>query len=194
MSATRLLILGLVRGLGTAHGYAIHNELVSWGAAEWANVKWGSIYHALRQMEKEGKLVQANADGGAGRIDYAITAAGEEEFQRLLRKALRDRSTRPDLLGAGLAYLPTMRRDEAIALLKERVAETEEGLAELAEGISHLPSAAPAHVGELFGYWRTTAEHDAAWARGLIGRLERGDYVMCDEPGWGDGFPAPAAR
>ncbi|GIJ47616.1 transcriptional regulator [Virgisporangium aliadipatigenens] len=181
MSATRLLILGLVRGLGTAHGYAIHNELVSWGAGEWANVKWGSIYHALRQMEKEGKLRQANTDECTGRVDYAVTEAGEEEFQRLLRKSLRDRLSRPDLLCAGLALMTSLPRGDAIALLKERVAEAEQQQAELAAGAGQLPPGTPGHVAELFGYWRTAGDNDIAWARGLIDRLSSGAYTMADE-------------
>jgi DNA-binding PadR family transcriptional regulator len=181
MSATRLLILGLVRGLGTAHGYAIHHELVSWGAAEWANVKWGSIYHALRQMEKEGKLVHTNPDDCTGRVDYALTEGGEEEFQRLLRKSLRDRSTRPDMLCAGLALITSLPRGDAIALLKERVAEGEQSLAGLAEGTGHLPERTPAHVAELYGFWRTAGENDLAWARGLIDRLSSGAYTMAGE-------------
>lgn len=43
MSTTRLLVLGVVAGHGTTHGYTVHSELVSWGADGWANVKWGSI-------------------------------------------------------------------------------------------------------------------------------------------------------
>jgi DNA-binding PadR family transcriptional regulator len=181
MSATRLLILGLVRSLGTAHGYAIHNELVSWGAGEWANVKWGSIYHALRQMQKEGKLRQANADDCTGRVDYALTESGEEEFQRLLRRSLRDRLTRPDMLCAGLALMTALPRGDAIALLKERVAEAEQDLAELASGAGHLPPETPGHVAELFGFWRTAGENDVAWARGLIDRLSGGAYTMAGE-------------
>jgi hypothetical protein len=30
------------------HGYRVGDDLLSWGAGEWANVEWGSIYHALR--------------------------------------------------------------------------------------------------------------------------------------------------
>jgi DNA-binding PadR family transcriptional regulator len=60
MSATRLLVLGIVRGYGRAHGYRVGNDLVSWGADEWANVKWGSIYHALRALTQSGFLLGQN--------------------------------------------------------------------------------------------------------------------------------------
>src|SRR5690606_35597363 len=89
MSATRLLVLGTVRIFGTAHGYLVHNELTTWGADEWANVKWGSIYHALRQMATKGLLDSTVTDDHLGRVDYTITPAGDEEFFRLLRSALK---------------------------------------------------------------------------------------------------------
>ena len=47
MSATRLLVLGVVRMFGRAHGYQVRRELLTWSADEWANVQPGSIYHAL---------------------------------------------------------------------------------------------------------------------------------------------------
>ncbi|NUT10617.1 MAG: PadR family transcriptional regulator, partial [Nonomuraea sp.] len=54
MSATRLLVLGVVRLHGRAHGYLVGSELESWEAGQWAGLRSGSIYHALRQLAKEG--------------------------------------------------------------------------------------------------------------------------------------------
>ncbi|NEE20007.1 PadR family transcriptional regulator, partial [Streptomyces sp. SID7499] len=54
MSAIRLLVLGAVRMHGRAHGYQVRNDLEYWGAHEWSNAKPGSIYHALKQMAKQG--------------------------------------------------------------------------------------------------------------------------------------------
>jgi ABC-2 type transport system ATP-binding protein len=91
MSATRLLVLGVVRSYGQAHGYQVRRELLSWGADSWANVQPGSIYHALKKLTKDGLLAEvANEEGGAGpdRLVYALTPDGETEFQQLLAKAL----------------------------------------------------------------------------------------------------------
>ena len=115
MSATRLLVLGIVRGYGRAHGYRIGNDLLSWGADEWANVKWGSIYHALHTLTERGLLLDHN--DVAGRTEYEITEHGEAEYQKLLRDALRRPQPRPDFLGAALAMLPSLPREEAISLL-----------------------------------------------------------------------------
>ncbi|WP_433273995.1 PadR family transcriptional regulator [Actinosynnema sp. CS-041913] len=178
MSATRLLVLGMVRGYGRAHGYLIGNDLMSWGAGEWANVKWGSIYHALKQLTKDGCLADETVP--PGRTDYTLTAKGEQEFQRLLRDALRRPETRPDTLAAGLAMLPSLSRADAVALLHERLAalESRRDAARKQAAEWHDPS----HVRELFGLWEHTADSGVAWTLGLLARLEAGTYPMAGDP------------
>ncbi|GAA3839348.1 PadR family transcriptional regulator [Saccharothrix violaceirubra] len=179
MSATRLLVLGVVRGYGRAHGYLIGTDLMAWGAGEWANVKWGSIYHALRQSTKDGCLLDVPVT--ATRTDYELTVKGEEEYLRLLRDALRRPETRPDLLAAGLALLPSLRREDAIGLLTERSAAWEARREAAAEQVRAWSE--PPHVRELYGLWEHSASSGAEWARGLIGRLAAGEYAMRGEPG-----------
>ncbi|MCO1658455.1 PadR family transcriptional regulator [Pseudonocardia humida] len=178
MSATRLLVLGIVRGYGRAHGYRVGSDLLSWGADEWANVKWGSIYHALRRLTADGFLL--DHDDVPGRTDYELTERGEAEFQRLLRDALRRPNPRPDLIGAALAMLPSLPRADAVRLLRERLAALEATRDKARAQVEGW--ADPPHVRELFGLWESTAAGGAEWTRGLIERLERGDYPMAGEP------------
>jgi DNA-binding PadR family transcriptional regulator len=178
MSATRLLVLGIVRGYGRAHGYRIGNDLLSWGADEWANVKWGSIYHALRSLTEGGFLLDHN--DVAGRTEYELTERGEAEYLKLLRDALRRPLPRPDFLGAALAMLPSLPREEAIALLKQRLEALEAQRDKARAQIDALVE--PPHVRELFGLWEHQAAGGAEWTRGLIERLEAGAYPMAGEP------------
>jgi DNA-binding PadR family transcriptional regulator len=174
-----LLVLGVVRGYGRAHGYLIGNDLLSWGAGEWANVKWGSIYHALKQLTKSGFLIEEWQK--PSRTDYVLTERGEEEFRRLLGDAITRPEHRPDLLGAGLALLPALSRDEAITLLEGRLAALEAARdAALAE--RRVPGR-PGHVQELFGLWEHNADSGIAWTRGLVERLRAGAHPMAGEPG-----------
>lgn len=195
MSATRLLVLGMVRKYGRAHGYLVSRELLSWGTADWANVKAGSIYHALRQLAKEGLLDETQIAAWPGRVDYEPTAAGEAEFFRLLREALRRPAPQPDTLGAGLIFLTELTRAEAIGLLRDRLAALE---AVRAESTALVGSASergepgvPDHVGELLRFWEHAAESGADWTRGLIARLDGGAYAMAGEEGAG-GEPGDA--
>ncbi|TQM45504.1 PadR family transcriptional regulator [Pseudonocardia cypriaca] len=178
MSATRLLVLGIVRGYGRAHGYRIGNDLLSWGADEWANVKWGSIYHALRSLTEGGFLLDHNDI--PGRTEYELTERGETEFMKLLRDALRRPQPRPDALGAALAMLPSLPREEAIALLRERLGALEAARDKARAQVDALVD--PPHVRELFGMWEHSAATSAEWTRGVIERLEGGAYPMAGEP------------
>ena len=62
MSSTRLLVLGCVRLFQPVHGYEVRRELISWNADQWANINYGSIYHALNQLTKEGFLEVAGTE------------------------------------------------------------------------------------------------------------------------------------
>jgi DNA-binding PadR family transcriptional regulator len=178
MSATRLLVLGVVRGYGRAHGYLVGNDLLSWGADEWANVKWGSIYHALKQLTKEGRLTDELVP--PSRTDYVLTELGEAEYLKLLRDSLKRPELRPDMLGAGLALMPSLARDEAIGLLKQRL-EVLEGKRDAALGLKRAWGR-PVHVRELYGLWEHSAASGVEWTRGLIERLGAGEYPMLGEP------------
>jgi DNA-binding PadR family transcriptional regulator len=187
MSATRLLVLGVVRGLGSAHGYLIRAELVGWGAESWANIKWGSLYHALRKLAEEGLLTAIDADETGARVDYEVTARGEAEFFRLLKAALREPDPRPDMLAAGLSLLPALTRAEAIELLEVRhrtlCTTRDENQAQ-----SNTWDERP-HIRELFGLWAHTATGGARWTEQMIERLRAGKYLMAGEPGAVFGIP-----
>jgi DNA-binding PadR family transcriptional regulator len=178
LSATRLLVLGIVRGYGRAHGYRVGNDLLSWGADEWANVKWGSIYHALRSLTEGGYLLDHN--DVPGRTEYELTERGEAEYMRLLRDAVRRPQPRPDFFGAALAMLPSLPRDEAITLLEERLAALEAARDKARAQREALVE--PPHVRELFGLWENNAASSATWTRGVIERLAAGAYPMAGEP------------
>ena len=91
MSATRLLVLGAVHILQPAHGYLVMRELSTWKVDEWANLKPGSIYNALRTLTKAGLLSREPREeggSGGGKSVYRLTADGETEFERLVRQAI----------------------------------------------------------------------------------------------------------
>ncbi|GAB2582783.1 PadR family transcriptional regulator [Streptomyces capparidis] len=192
MSAIRLLVLGAVRDHGRAHGYVVRGDLESWGAHEWSTAKPGSVYHALKQMTGQGLLrahdTAPSPAGGPPRTEYELTEAGEAEFMRLLRHALTAIDERQDMLTAGLGFLVALSREEAVALLRRRVAALEGWHREI--GRHWTPGDDVGHIGEVMNFWVHTAESGAEWTRGLIARLEGGAYTMAGETGAGpDGNP-----
>ncbi|MCX5206383.1 PadR family transcriptional regulator [Streptomyces sp. NBC_00237] len=186
MSVIRLLVLGAVRQHGRAHGYQVRNDLEFWGAHEWSNAKPGSIYHALKQMAKQGLLVAhevaPSTVGGPPRVEYEVTDKGTEEYFTLLRESLTSHDQKVDVLSAGVGFIVDLPREEAVALLKERV----RGLADWRAGVTdyYLPEAGPAqlgHIGEIMNMWLHLADSGAEWTRGLIARIEGGAYTFAGE-------------
>ncbi|MFE7324187.1 PadR family transcriptional regulator [Streptomyces sp. NPDC057565] len=190
MSAIRLLVLGAVRQHGRAHGYQVRNDLEYWGAHEWSNAKPGSVYHALKQMAKQGLLiaheVAPSTAGGPPRTEYEITEKGTEEYLALLRAALTSYDQKMDVLSAGIGFIVDLERSEAVSLLKERVA----GLAAWRASVTeyYTPEGGPeslGHIGEIMNMWVHSADAGAEWTRGLIERIEGGAYTFAGE---GDPF------
>jgi len=186
MSAIRLLVLGAVRQHGRAHGYQVRNDLEFWGAHEWSHAKPGSIYHALKQMAKQGLLlaheVAPSTVGGPPRVEYEITDKGTEEYFTLLRQALTSYDQRMDMLSAGIGFIVDLPRDEAVALLEERVAGLEKWRSAVTE--YYTPEDGPeqlGHIGEIMNMWVHSADGGAEWTRGLIGRIEAGAYTFAGE-------------
>lgn len=187
MSAIRLLVLGSVREHGRAHGYMVRNDLEFWGAHEWSNAKPGSIYHALKQLAKQGLLTAydraPSPAGGPPRTEYELTEAGEREFFRLLRHAFAAVDEKPDMLTAAVGFLVDLPRAEAIELLRQRVEALTAWRADVTS--RWTPGGATpedlGHIGEIMGLWVHTSDSAAQWTRGLIERLERGAYVMAGE-------------
>ncbi|MFF9314851.1 PadR family transcriptional regulator [Streptomyces sp. NPDC004684] len=186
MSAIRLLVLGAVRQHGRAHGYQVRGDLEYWGAHEWSNAKPGSVYHALKQLAKQGLLLAhetaPSTAGGPPRTEYEITDAGAEEYFRLLREALVAYDQRTDVRSAAIGFLVDLPRDEAIALLKERIRRIGRWRSEVTE--HYVPEGGPeqlGHIGEIMNLWVHTADSEAAWTQGLVDRLERGAYTFAGE-------------
>ncbi|MFJ5048852.1 PadR family transcriptional regulator [Streptomyces sp. NPDC098077] len=190
MSAIRLLVLGAVRMHGRAHGYQVRNDLEYWGAHEWSNAKPGSIYHALKQMAKQGLLLAhetaPSTVGGPPRTEYEVTDEGLAEYRTLLREAIRAYDQNTDVLSAAIGFIVDLPRAEAVELLKERIEAIKGWRKSVTE--YYTPEDGPeslGHIGEIMNLWVHSADSGAEWTRGLIARIEGGAYTFAGE---GDPF------
>lgn len=196
MSATRLLVLGVVRMFGKAHGYQVRRELLSWSADKWAHVAPGSIYHALKKMASERLLEEVETDEeakGPGRTAYRLTADGEHEYQQLLGSMMADASDDQSVgaLSAAVSFLPTLTRARAVSLLRHRVTQLEGQRANALDILENgVDWGQPAHVTELYRLWAVQTGGELEWARDLVARLEAGEYAMSGEEGNVFGTPS----
>ena len=183
MSTVRLLVLGVVRMHGTAHGYGIHRELMSWRVDTWTAVKPPSIYHAVKQLNREGLLNDSgrqDSPHGPARVMYRLTAAGDEEFFRLLESAL----VSPDIeeFGAGIAFMQTLSRRRVVELLTQQFTITERIDIELDAMKPQWPDPdAPPHAEHLLDLWRGVFKSNARWTTAMLDRLSAGEFRFVDE-------------
>lgn len=169
MSAVRLLVLGVVRMHKQAHGYSVYLDLSAWRIETWANVKPGSIYHALKQLEKQALLVAINTEAseeGPARTIYALSTAGELEFRRLLETALVSLDIHE--FGAGIAFMHVLERNQVMQLLMEREKQLEQVSHELQAMQQFYPYPShPPHYKELLDQWINFFDSNANWTKGL---------------------------
>lgn len=127
---TNLILLALLRER-PMHGYELQQLIQNSRMDTWTNLLSGSIYYALNKMEQDG-LLRTEAEERTGarlRKIYAITEAGEEMFQQMLRQSLTvsPHSVKSDF-SLGLTWIEQLPPDEAISLLMQNLHQLEETL------------------------------------------------------------------
>lgn len=119
----RLIVLGLLKNKSLS-GYEIQQILQTSRTDIWAGILPGSIYHALKMMDKEGLVEINNIEQTGHRIKaiYKITEKGEKEFVHLLQKSLEESSVLlPNTLYSGLSFMQEIPlKDKIYALEKQK--------------------------------------------------------------------------
>jgi DNA-binding PadR family transcriptional regulator len=173
-----LLILGVLRFKQPAHGYSIRRELETWRAEQWANIAYGSIYHALGKMAEEG-LIEAVDTEQAGkrpaRTTYRITSDGEEEFQRLLREYWWELKPLIDPFQVALTFMNELPRDELLAAMRHRQTRVQAFLAGFSFAIKSWNEYVPRHIEENLRLISARYAAEVPWAEEMIGKVERGE-------------------
>jgi DNA-binding PadR family transcriptional regulator len=187
-TTTRLLVLGVVRLFQPVHGYEVRRELITWHASEWASVKPGSIYNALKSMTNDGLLEVVSTDQVGSRPErttYRLTLAGEDELRGLVREAWWKVKPVIDPLMGAVAFLGMVSRDEAIAALEERITQVRSSLRQTEFVIAtHDGSDSPPHVREMMRLVNARMASEIAWAEAFIARLRAGEYAALGDEQW----------
>jgi DNA-binding PadR family transcriptional regulator len=196
MSATRLLVLGVIRIMQPVHGYDVRRELVTWRLEELANVKPGSIYSAIRTLERDGCIAvhsRASEDSKPERTTYVMTGEGEQEFQTLLQQTWWNVTMATEPLAPALCLMPFMARAELIAALKSRTSQLQATLGSttfirdsIRDGGTGADGMIPEHVREILDFVSARTRAEIEWARTLQRRLRDGAYRFVGEEGFPD--------
>jgi DNA-binding PadR family transcriptional regulator len=193
-SATRLLVLGAIHIMQPVHGYDVRRELLSWRLGELTNVKPGSIYSAIRTLEKDGCIAMYDVTASVSRPEktrYVTTAEGEKEFQFLLREAWWTVRTGADPLIPALSLMMFFPREELARALQARAAQLESSLEStgfvrnsIRDGATGADGEIPEHVREILDFMTARTRAELEWTRSFHKRVREGAYVFVGEPGF----------
>lgn len=169
MDQNRLLLLGLLKAQDQ-HGYQII-EFVERNLAAMTNLKKGTAYYELKQLEKQ-RLVSVRTEQEVGRPPrrvYSLTPEGAAAFAEMLREALREADPLAPATDTALMFMDWLPADEVCDLLEQRLAGLRQFLLAYRGAPSHGPHSS-VDIGIEHAAARLTME--ISWHEHLIERLK----------------------
>ncbi|MBA4699070.1 MAG: PadR family transcriptional regulator [Ruminococcus sp.] len=140
---TQIFVLGLL-DMRPMSGYDIQTILQESNVEQWGNVLVGSIYHALKKMEREEyiEITDIEQTGHRQKAIYQITEKGKEYLHKLIIQSLSGLpKLYPTTLYAGLSFLDKCSKAEAHQALEQQIKALEEEKAELEKGLKQKKAA-----------------------------------------------------
>ena len=172
MTNAELAILSLVAE-EPRHGYQIEQVIKERGMRDWTEVGFSSIYYLLKKLERKG-LVESElmeAERGPARKVYQATPAGREAYRAAVLDALTVPRRWYSTLLLGLASLPLIRPDEAVAALRQyRDAQAARRDHVQARWVRQQPL--PPFIEAMFDYSLNHILAEIAWLERLIQEME----------------------
>ena len=178
--STRLVILGLLRDK-PLYGYEL-KHIIEEHMGDWTNIAFGSIYFALGKLADEGfieKVATEKEGKRPSRSVYQITAAGREEFLRLLREVWREVERHYYTLDIGLAFMEALPGEEVEGYLRDRVSQLEGVVQHVTAHRAEVLADAYVSrvVSAVFDHSLAHFEAELAWTRDVLDKAERGVYL-----------------
>lgn len=120
---TRAMVLGLLKSAGSMSGYEIQQMMQSAQTDMWAYVQPASIYHALKKLQEEGKVILERVEqtGLRTKSIFKITVDGEYELNELLIDSFAHSSVVfPASLYTSLTFMENLSEDEILTALEKQ--------------------------------------------------------------------------
>jgi len=172
MTNAELAILSLVVEQ-PRHGYEIEQVIEERGMREWTEVGFSSIYYLLKKLERDGMIEGRLEEAGHGpaRKVYSATPAGRQAMHAGLLDALAVPRRSYPPLQLGLAGLPGLSQDEALAALHNYHDALAARLTQVqANWESKGPL--PYFIDAMFDYSVTMVRAELAWIETFIHTVE----------------------
>jgi DNA-binding PadR family transcriptional regulator len=166
-----LAILGLLKERAM-HGYQLSKRLADTLGAFW-KVSYGSLYPALKRLEREGAVESVFPRDEVGRRKnvYRVTDKGEKLFYELLQEAGQE-SWEDNRFRVRLAFFKYLKPETRLRLLEKRRAYLEGRLSEIKTSLANARERIDNYTLSLMRHGEEATQQDIAWLDDLI-RAER---------------------
>ncbi|MEU8296884.1 PadR family transcriptional regulator [Micromonospora sp. NPDC048909] len=181
-----LLALAVLSALAQRpmHPYEIATTLRAWGKDQDMEIKWGSFYTVVRNLDRHG-LITAVESVRAGRRPertvYQISDAGRAELVDWARELVSTPEPEHPRFRAGLSVLAVLHPDEAAELLRQRLEALEEGIRAGRDALTEHLRQIPRLFLVESEYDLAIREAEATWIRALLAELRAGTYPGLDQ-------------
>ncbi len=166
----KLLILGVLHR-GDFHPYEIKRRLGNAMVECYTDVDVGTLYYAIRQLEKQGLIAavsrQRVARGGMRTI-YRVTPAGKAEFRDLLHRQFEEDGPVCRTLYGAMLFLHLADPAVVEGLLRARIARLDESIAKLAPIRKDLAPVLATGSEHLLRHLDRQRRLDRDWLKGLL--------------------------
>jgi DNA-binding PadR family transcriptional regulator len=170
----RLLILGVLHR-GDFHPYEIKRRLENAMVECYIDVDVGTLYYAIRQLEKEGLISAVSHERvarGGMRTIYRIGAKGKAEFRELLHRQFEEEGPVSQTLYGALLFLHLSDLATVEDLVRRRIARLDELIAKLSPIRKHLAPVISTGGEHLLRHLEKQRRLDRDWLKGLLADIE----------------------
>jgi DNA-binding PadR family transcriptional regulator len=179
-----LLILGVLHR-SNFHPYEIKRRLKNAMVECYTDVDVGTLYYAIRQLEKQGFIQaverQRVARGGM-RTVYRISAGGKRRFQDLLNEQFAADGRVADALYAPMLFLHFSNLPLVADLLRTRISQETQAIRKIAEIRKQLAPVLSTGGLHLLKHLDLQHRLDRKWLRGVLVDIEKGRVRDMTDP------------
>ena len=171
-----LLILGVLHR-GNFHPYEIKRRLRNAMVECYTDVDVGTLYYAIRQLEKNSLIVAIRRERvarGGERTVYRISASGKRRFQQLLNQQFAAEGAVAQTLYAPMLFLQFSNLPLVAGLLRTRISRETDAIRKIGEIRKQLASAAATGGLHLLKHVHLQHRLDRKWLQGVLADVESG--------------------
>src|SRR5215813_10823644 len=171
-----LLILGVLHR-GNFHPYEIKRRLQNAMVECYTDVDVGTLYYAIRQLEKNGLITEVRKERvarGGMRTVYGISADGKKRFQELLHEQFAAPGPVAQTLYGAMLFLQFGNLPLVADLLRTRIARETESIREVAQIRKQIGSVAATGALHLMKHLELQHRLDRKWLQGVLADVEGG--------------------